>query len=97
MTAIKAVEKTGAITTAAAILLSATRRLCVMQTQSPENKLQSADIGEKTLQEVYGKEHVNLIFIGHVDAGKSTLGGSLLNVTGMVDERTLEKYVPARC
>ena len=55
-------------------------------------KEQAADVDENLLAEVYGKEHVNLIFIGHVDAGKSTLGGSLLNVTGMVDERTLEKY-----
>lgn len=38
------------------------------------------------------KEHVNLIFIGHVDAGKSSLGGSILYATGMVDERTMEKY-----
>ena len=55
-------------------------------------KDQAADVDEETLQEVYGKEHVNLIFIGHVDAGKSTLGGSILFATGMVDERTMEKY-----
>lgn len=33
-----------------------------------------------------------MIFLGHVDAGKSTLGGSILVATGNVDERTLEKY-----
>ena len=55
-------------------------------------KEQAADVDEDTLQEVYGKEHVNIIFIGHVDAGKSTLGGSILYATGMVDERTMEKY-----
>ena len=55
---------------------------------------QKADVDEATLQEIYGqkKEHVNIVFIGHVDAGKSTLGGAILYVTGMVDERTLEKY-----
>ncbi|TPR04591.1 Galactose oxidase, central domain family protein [Aspergillus niger] len=55
---------------------------------------QQADVDEATLKEIYGekKEHVNIVFIGHVDAGKSTLGGSILYVTGMVDERTLEKY-----
>ncbi|KAL4817274.1 P-loop containing nucleoside triphosphate hydrolase protein [Aspergillus spinulosporus] len=55
---------------------------------------QKADVDEETLKEIYGekKEHVNIVFIGHVDAGKSTLGGSILYVTGMVDERTLEKY-----
>ena len=35
---------------------------------------------------------VNLIFIGHVDAGKSTISGSILLKTGMIDERTIEKY-----
>lgn len=57
-------------------------------------KEQQADVDEATLKEIYGekREHVNLVFIGHVDAGKSTLGGSILYVTGMVDERTMDKY-----
>ena len=38
------------------------------------------------------KEHLNIVFIGHVDAGKSTMGGNLLFLTGMVDKRTMEKY-----
>jgi len=38
------------------------------------------------------KEHINIVFIGHVDAGKSTIGGQILFLTGMVDKRTLEKY-----
>jgi len=38
------------------------------------------------------KEHVNVVFIGHVDAGKSTIGGQMMFLTGMVDKRTLEKY-----
>lgn len=32
------------------------------------------------------------MFIGHVDAGKSTTGGQILYLTGGVDERTIEKY-----
>lgn len=55
-------------------------------------KEQAVDVDEEILEEVYGKEHVNVIFIGHVDAGKSTLGGSILYATGMVDERTMDKY-----
>ena len=55
-------------------------------------KEQSADVDDETLKEIYGKEHVNIIFIGHVDAGKSTLGGSILYASGMVDQRTLDKY-----
>ncbi|CAG9857188.1 unnamed protein product [Phyllotreta striolata] len=38
------------------------------------------------------KEHINVVFIGHVDAGKSTIGGQIMALTGMVDKRTLEKY-----
>lgn len=38
------------------------------------------------------KPHLNIVFIGHVDAGKSTMGGNLLFLTGMVDKRTMEKY-----
>ncbi|GMH45631.1 hypothetical protein BSKO_13588 [Bryopsis sp. KO-2023] len=38
------------------------------------------------------KEHLNVVFIGHVDAGKSTLGGQILFKTGGVDERTIQKY-----
>lgn len=50
------------------------------------------EIDEEVLQDIYGKEHVNVVFIGHVDAGKSTLGGNILYMTGMVDKRTMEKY-----
>lgn len=38
------------------------------------------------------KPHMNIVFIGHVDAGKSTMGGNILYLCGMVDKRTLEKY-----
>ncbi|PPQ94950.1 hypothetical protein CVT25_003922 [Psilocybe cyanescens] len=52
-------------------------------------------LADKTvLEDLYGnlKEHLNIVFIGHVDAGKSTMGGNLLYLTGMVDKRTMEKY-----
>jgi peptide chain release factor subunit 3 len=38
------------------------------------------------------KEHLNIVFIGHVDAGKSTMGGNLLYLCGTIDKRTMEKY-----
>lgn len=38
------------------------------------------------------REHMNLVFIGHVDAGKSTLSGNILYLTGNVDKRDIEKY-----
>lgn len=53
---------------------------------------QAAEVDDELISEMYGKEHVNVIFLGHVDAGKSTLGGSILYATGMVDDRTMEKY-----
>ena len=37
------------------------------------------------------KEHMNLIFIGHVDHGKSTTVGRLLYNTGNIDEQTMRK------
>lgn len=44
------------------------------------------------LSKLIVKQHLNVVFIGHVDAGKSTMGGQLLYLTGMVDKRTMEKY-----
>jgi elongation factor 1-alpha len=37
------------------------------------------------------KEHANIVFIGHVDAGKSTTVGRLLYETGAVSEQALNK------
>ncbi|KAF4619553.1 hypothetical protein D9613_005234 [Agrocybe pediades] len=49
---------------------------------------------QTVIEDLFGnqKEHLNIVFIGHVDAGKSTMGGNLLYITGMVDKRTMEKY-----
>ena len=38
-----------------------------------------------------GKPHINLVFIGHVDHGKSTMVGRLLYDSGNIDEQTLRK------
>ncbi|MDD5337740.1 MAG: GTP-binding protein, partial [Candidatus ainarchaeum sp.] len=37
------------------------------------------------------KEHANIVFIGHVDAGKSTTVGRLLYETGAISEQALNK------
>ncbi|KAG1051487.1 hypothetical protein G6F43_006304 [Rhizopus delemar] len=50
------------------------------------------EIDEEVAADLFGKEHLNVVFMGHVDAGKSTMGGNILYLTGMVDKRTLEKY-----
>jgi elongation factor 1-alpha len=41
-----------------------------------------------------GKEkvHVNLVVVGHVDAGKSTTTGHLIYKCGGIDKRTIEKF-----
>jgi len=38
-----------------------------------------------------GKQHLGIVIVGHVDAGKSTTTGHLLFELGGMDERTLEK------
>lgn len=52
----------------------------------------SHKIDDETIEDLYGKEHLSVIFMGHVDAGKSTMGGNLLFLTGTVDKRTMEKF-----
>jgi peptide chain release factor subunit 3 len=41
--------------------------------------------------ELDSRSHMNLVFIGHVDAGKSTTCGSIMYLSGQVDERMVEK------
>jgi elongation factor 1-alpha len=38
------------------------------------------------------KTHINLVVIGHVDAGKSTTTGHLIYQCGGIDKRTIEKF-----
>lgn len=38
------------------------------------------------------KPHINVVFIGHIDHGKSTLVGRLLLEMGRVDQRVIDKY-----
>lgn len=71
----------------------------VIQQESPHEDNESHDkhddvSKDKELieEEMEKKSHLNVVFIGHVDAGKSTIGGQILFLTGMVDERTIQKY-----
>lgn len=50
------------------------------------------ETSEEVDTEEDSREHLNLVFIGHVDAGKSTLSGNILYLTDYVDKRTIEKY-----
>mmetsp|Transcript_21612 Transcript_21612/g.30209 ORF Transcript_21612/g.30209 Transcript_21612/m.30209 type:complete len:555 (-) Transcript_21612:140-1804(-) len=53
---------------------------------------EDGEAGELMFEKDDPREHLNIVFIGHVDAGKSTISGNILYMTGMVDERTIQKY-----
>jgi len=57
--------------------------------EAAETKVATKDGDRKTPDP---RDHLNVVFIGHVDAGKSTTCGNILYLCGMVDERTIEKY-----
>lgn len=57
------------------------------QSQGKKKKNQSRD-----LQVHDTREHLNVVCIGHVDAGKSTISGQIMLLTSQVDERTIQKY-----
>lgn len=50
------------------------------------------DVVEEYQKRDGGKPGMNLVVIGHVDAGKSTLMGHLLVLLGAVSEKTYQKY-----
>ncbi|KAJ8270574.1 hypothetical protein GJAV_G00116610 [Gymnothorax javanicus] len=53
---------------------------------------QQLNIREELEKRQGGKPLLNLVVIGHVDAGKSTLMGHLLYLLGHVNKRTMHKY-----
>merc|ERR1711970_1575863 len=59
---------------------------------NPKTESEEPEPEEEVVEEEVQLDFVNIVFIGHVDAGKSTMSGQILKLTGMVDQRTLEKY-----
>lgn len=55
-------------------------------------KATSTTINETIVEVDETKAPVSLVFIGHVDAGKSTISGNIMYLSGAVDERTIAKY-----
>ncbi|XP_054618229.1 HBS1-like protein isoform X2 [Dunckerocampus dactyliophorus] len=53
---------------------------------------QTLDVKAELEKRQGGKPLLNLVVIGHVDAGKSTLMGHLLYLLGNVNKRTMHKY-----
>uniref|UniRef100_A0A6I8PF67 HBS1-like protein n=1 Tax=Ornithorhynchus anatinus TaxID=9258 RepID=A0A6I8PF67_ORNAN len=60
--------------------------------RKPGKSKQHIDVKAELEKRQGGKQLLNLVVIGHVDAGKSTLMGHLLYLLGNVDKRTMHKY-----
>lgn len=72
---------------------AAAASLAVKKEASPAPAAQEDEVDPSVVNEMFGgKDHCSIIFMGHVDAGKSTMGGNILYLTGAVDKRTVEKY-----
>ena len=54
--------------------------------ENPENSQEGRAVEPDSLNPV------NIVFIGHVDAGKSTICGNILILTGKVDKRLIESF-----
>ncbi|KMZ72077.1 hypothetical protein ZOSMA_16G00410 [Zostera marina] len=79
------------------ILLQIQLVLCKKPMVKIESRLESLklepEVKDIEIDEDKGKKrHLNVVFIGHVDAGKSTIGGQILFLSGQVDDRTIQKY-----
>ena len=60
--------------------------------EEEEEEVRPEPIGSSEKKIPDPRPHLNVVFIGHVDAGKSTTCGNILFLCGMVDDRTIEKY-----
>eukprot|EP01135_Chromosphaera_perkinsii_P004444 Nk52_evm22s281 gene=Nk52_evmTU22s281 len=59
---------------------------------SPKVKRKNIDVKEAYRKRQGQHVHLNLVVIGHVDAGKSTMMGHLLYLLGEVDKRSMHRY-----
>ncbi|XP_072355813.1 HBS1-like protein isoform X1 [Scyliorhinus torazame] len=73
---------------------SLTEEAAVVQTLSKGSTKtrQQIDVKAELEKRQGGKQLLNLVVIGHVDAGKSTLMGHLLYLLGKVNKRIMHKY-----
>ncbi|XP_075780337.1 HBS1-like protein isoform X1 [Pelodiscus sinensis] len=60
--------------------------------KKPSKTKQQINVKAELEKRQGGKQLLNLVVIGHVDAGKSTLMGHLLYLLGNVNKRTMHKY-----
>lgn len=57
-----------------------------------ENRVYFKNLNSSIKDFDYTKAPANIVFIGHVDSGKSTMCGCVMLLTGQIDERTIEKF-----
>jgi elongation factor 1-alpha len=69
--------------------LKASLRVTAKQVPTPRGPTKNKENNALSKKD---KEHLNLVVIGHVDHGKSTMTGRLLYETGAVDERTFQQH-----
>ncbi|KAI1984947.1 hypothetical protein LOZ53_003807 [Ophidiomyces ophidiicola] len=86
---LKKAKKAQPSTKAASDLADNVNQLSVQESVKPKSK--QLDVLEEH-RRAKRKKAANLVVIGHVDAGKSTLMGRLLYDLKAVDTRTIEKY-----
>ena len=60
---------------------------CAGEKENPENSRENK-LNEPDLK----LSPVNIVFIGHVDAGKSTICGNILLLTNKIERRLIETY-----
>ena len=63
--------------------------------ETKANRVKDVDVvvNEEEVVEVdTTRQPVSMVFIGHVDAGKSTISGNLMIEMGMIDKRMIEKF-----
>jgi|SaaInlStandDraft_6_1057023.scaffolds.fasta_scaffold09064_2 peptide chain release factor subunit 3 len=58
----------------------------------PAAEAEFSDNDDQEELEEIPRRHLNILFIGHVDAGKSTISGHIMYLSGKVDERTMDKF-----
>ena len=56
------------------------------------NEIQIRPYACSTVMSASKKPHMNLVVIGHVDNGKSTIVGHLMVDMGVIDQRTIDTY-----
>ncbi|XP_064624404.1 uncharacterized protein LOC135485936 isoform X2 [Lineus longissimus] len=62
------------------------------KSSSKSKQIERVDIQKELDKRKGGKDLINLVVIGHVDAGKSTLMGHVLYQLGFVGKRAMHKY-----